>query len=50
MQSWVRSLFLMALAIAFLEGVLPGGTMKKYLEFLFALTLLAVILQPLQEC
>ena len=49
MESWVKSLFLMALAISALEGLLPKGAMKQYLEFLFALTFLAVILQPLQE-
>ena len=49
MESWVKSMFLMALAISVLEGLLPKGALKRYLEFLFALTLLSVILQPLQE-
>jgi len=48
MTDWVRSIFLMVTVISFLEGILPGGRMKKYLEFIFALTVLGVILSPLQ--
>lgn len=45
---WVQNVFLMMLAISFLEMLLPSGTMRNYLKFIFSLLLLTVMLYPLQ--
>jgi len=45
---WVRNVFLIVLAISFLEMLLPSGSMRGYLKFIFSLLLLTVMLSPLQ--
>ncbi len=45
---WVRNVFLIVLAISFLEMLLPGGSMRGYLKFIFSMLLLTVMLYPLQ--
>ncbi|WP_206458090.1 stage III sporulation protein AF [Anaerovorax sp. IOR16] len=46
---WVRNVFLIVLAISFLELLLPSGSMRGYLKFIFSLLLLTVMLYPLQS-
>ena len=46
MKDWVRSLFLILLAITFIEMLLPESSMGKYLRFIFSLVIMATILYP----
>ena len=41
MKDWVRSLFLILLAITFIEMLLPESSMGKYLRFIFSLVIMA---------
>lgn len=45
--AWVREVFMVILSITFIEIMLPEGRMAKYVKFIFALVILAVILSPL---
>ncbi|MBE6031844.1 MAG: hypothetical protein E7224_01445 [Clostridiales bacterium] len=47
LTDWVRNLILMTSAISFAEILLPSGHMGKYLKFILALILLAVLIYPL---
>jgi stage III sporulation protein AF len=48
-KEWVRNIFMIVVAISFVEIILPSGSMKKYLRFIFATIMLAVIISPLAE-
>ena len=41
MKDWVRSLFLILLAITFIEMLLPESSMGKYLRFIFSMVIMA---------
>lgn len=43
---WVREIFIIILSITFLEIMLPEGTLKKYVKFIFSIVIMAVILSP----
>lgn len=43
---WVRETFILILIVTFLEILLPEGTMKKYVKFIFSIIIMAVILSP----
>ena len=47
--SWVREVFIIILSITFLEILLPEGSMKKYVKFIFSIVIMAVILEPLGD-
>jgi stage III sporulation protein AF len=47
--NWVREAFLMILSITFLEILLPEGTLKNYVKFIYSLIIMAVLLGPLQN-
>lgn len=44
---WVKSIFIMVVAVSFVKFLLPGGSMGKYLNFILSLMVLAVIVYPL---
>lgn len=46
---WVRNTTLIMLLLSCLEMVLPGGSMKQYLKFVFSLILLAVMAAPISN-
>ncbi len=46
MKDWVRSLFIILLALTFIEMLLPDSSMGKYLRFIFSLVIMATILYP----
>jgi len=48
-SEWVREIFIVILSITFLEILLPEGTMKKYVKFIFSIVIMAVILSPLED-
>ncbi len=46
MKDWVWNIFIMTASLTFVELVLPEGSIKKYLKFIFSLFVLAVIIYP----
>jgi len=44
---WVKNIFIIVTALAFVEILLPEGSMRSYLKFIFSLIIMAVILSPL---
>ena len=44
---WGREVFIMILTISFLEIMLPEGSMRKYVKFIFSIVIMAVILSPM---
>ena len=44
---WVREVFIIILSITFLEILLPDGTLKKYVKFIYSIVIMAVILSPI---
>ncbi len=49
LADWVRNIILMVAAVSFVEILLPGGRMEKYLKFVLALILLAALIHPLSN-
>lgn len=47
--SWVKELFVVILSITFLEIMLPEGTLRKYVTFIFSIVMMALILSPIVE-
>ena len=47
--AWVKDIFIVILAITFLEILLPESSMAKYLKFIFSIIVLATILSPLSS-
>lgn len=46
-REWVKNIFIIVVAISFVEILLPSGAMSKYLKFIFSLIIMAIILSPL---
>ncbi len=46
MKDWVWNIFIMITSLAFIELILPGGSMQKYLKFVLSLFIIAVIIYP----
>ncbi len=46
-KEWVKNIFIIIVAITFVEILLPTGNMSKYLKFIFSLIIMAIILSPL---
>lgn len=46
-REWSAALIMMVAAGAFIEMVLPEGSMRKYISFVFALMILDMLLEPL---
>lgn len=45
-KQWVSNLFIIILAVSFIEMLLPEGAMAKYLKFVFSLVIMATVLYP----
>lgn len=45
-KQWVNNLFIIILAVSFIEMLLPEGAMAKYLKFVFSLVIMATVLYP----
>ena len=45
-KQWVSSLFIIILALSFIEILLPDSSMEKYVKFVFSLVIMATILYP----
>lgn len=44
---WVREVMSIILSITFLEIMLPEGSIKKYVKFIFAIVIMAVLISPI---
>ncbi len=47
MKEWVRNVFILILALTFVEILLPAGKMQPYIRFVFSLAIMASVLAPL---
>lgn len=47
MKEWVKNVFILILALTFIEMLLPTSRMEKYIKFIFSLIIMATILSPL---
>ncbi|MDO4544819.1 MAG: stage III sporulation protein AF [Bacillota bacterium] len=47
LKQWVSNLFIIILALTFIELLLPDTSMGKYLKFIFSLVIMATILYPI---
>lgn len=45
-KQWVSSLFIIILALSFIEILLLDSSMGKYVKFVFSLVIMATILYP----
>ena len=45
-KQWVSSLFIIILALSFIEILLHDSSMGKYVKFVFSLVIMATILYP----
>lgn len=45
-KEWGSNLFIIILALSFLEILLPDSSMGKYIRFIFSLVIMATILYP----
>jgi len=46
-KQWVSNLFIIILALSFIEILLPDTSMGKYIKFIFSLVIMATILYPI---
>ena len=46
-KQWVSNLFIIILALSFIEILLPDTSMGKYIKFIFSLVVMATILYPI---
>lgn len=47
LRDWVRDIFIVAVGLYFVELVVPQGSMRKYIRFIFSIMILSVVLSPL---
>lgn len=47
LKQWISSLFIIILALSFIEILLPDSSMGKYVKFVFSLVIMATILYPI---
>ena len=46
---WVKNIFIIVVAVSFIEVLLPAGNMAKYVKYIFSLIILSSILAPLAK-
>lgn len=46
-KQWVSNLFIIILALSFIEMLMPESSMGKYLKFIFSLVIMATVLSPI---
>lgn len=46
-QEWVRNIFILIMALTFIETLLPSGRMQQYIRFVFSLAVMASIIMPI---
>lgn len=46
-KEWVRNIFILILALSFIEMLLPPTRIQKYIKFVFSLAIMASILSPI---
>lgn len=43
---WVKEILVIIISLTFFQILIPDSTMSRYLQFIFSLIILAVILDP----
>lgn len=46
-KEWVRNIFVIVVALSFIETLLPSSEMQNYIKFIFSLIIMATILSPM---
>ncbi len=46
-QEWVKNIFIFILALTFIEMLMPSGSIKPYLKYIFSLAIMASIIAPI---
>jgi stage III sporulation protein AF len=46
-KDWVRNIFILIIALTFIEILMPSSRIKPYIKFVFSLVIMASILEPL---
>lgn len=46
-QEWVRNIFIFILSLTFIEMLMPSGSIKPYLKYVFSLAIIASIITPI---
>lgn len=44
---WVKDILLVVISLSFFQVLIPNSKFDKYIKFIFALVILAIILEPL---
>lgn len=47
LRTWVKDIFIIVVGLYFIEIVLPEGSMRKYIKFIFSIMILGVVISPL---
>lgn len=47
MKEWVRNIFILIIAVSFIEMLLPSSRIQNYIRYVFSLVIMASILVPL---
>lgn len=47
LRIWVKDIFIIVVGLYFIEIVLPEGSMRKYIKFIFSVMILGVVISPL---
>ena len=46
-QEWVRNIFIFILSLTFVEMLMPSGSIKPYIKYVFSLAIMASIIAPI---
>ena len=46
---WFKDIFFIIISLSFFQILVPESSMAKYLDFIFSLIMLAVILEPVTK-
>lgn len=49
MKEWVKNIFILIMALTFIELLLPDSRMEKHIKFVFSLAIMATVLSPLKN-
>lgn len=47
MKEWVRNVFILLLALTFIETLMPATRIQPYVRYIFSLVIMTAVLSPL---
>ena len=47
---WLKDVLLVIISLSFFQVLIPNSKMEKYIRFIFALIILAIIVEPISIC